>query len=336
MGDIVQHRKIAVIGGGSWATAIVKILSENHATQVLWWMRSEYNVEHIEKYKHNPEYLSDVQIDLRRVKPSCDLKFCISEADIIVLAVPAAFLAEALSAFDSNDFANKIVVSAVKGMVPERNILYTDFMKSDFGVSQKNLAVIAGPCHAEEVAMEKRSYLTIGASDVDTGNIIADLLKCRYVNCNVVTDILGVEYCAIIKNIVAIACGIAHGQFYGDNYQAVLVSNAMMEIERFVQKIENIERDFVQTAYLGDILVTSYSQFSRNRTFGNMIGRGYSVKSAQFEMNMIAEGFYATKSIYRLNEKIQVDMPVLSSVFNILYQKISPRLEFQLLSENLK
>ncbi len=329
-------QNIAVIGGGSWATALVKIISENSDVKINWWQRNEESVQHIRTFKRNPKYLSDVQIDLAKVNPTSDLSLVLRDVDMVVLVVPAAFLLETLENITAEDLKDKIVVSAVKGMVPKQNILFTDYLITEYQVPKEMISVIAGPCHAEEVAMERMSYLTIGADKEETGDKVAKLLSCRYVNANVLCDITGIEYCAIIKNVVSIACGIAHGLNYGDNFQAVLVSNAMMEIERFIKHIENKNRDYVQTAYLGDLLVTAYSQFSRNRTFGNMVGRGYSVRSAKVEMNMVAEGYYATQNIYEIMQGMEVEMPVVSATFRILYEKVSPRLEFQLLCGILK
>ncbi len=335
MGEI-EIDEIAVIGGGSWATALVKILSEQQDIKINWWQRSEEAINHIKTYKRNPNYLSDVTIDLEKVVPTVDLKGAVRNAKMIILVVPAAFLLDAIEGLDAEDCKGKIVVSAVKGMVPDKNTLFTDYLNEHYHIPKNKICVIAGPCHAEEVAMERQSYLTIGAEDQESGQYLADLLSCRFVNTNVVCDITGIEYCAILKNVVSIACGMAHGLNYGDNFQAVLVSNAMMEIERFIKYMEDKNRDYVQTAYLGDLLVTAYSQFSRNRSFGNMIGRGYSVKSAQMEMSMVAEGYYATKNIYEMIVNSGVDMPVVSAVYRVLYDKMSCRLEFQLLSGILK
>lgn len=327
--------KITMIGGGSWATALVKIFSEGDC-KVQWWIRKKEDVEHIKKFNNNPRYLSDVRINSSKVEVSTDLKKMVEGTDIIVLAVPAAFIKEAISNLDRKDLANKICVSAIKGMVPEENILITEFLEKTYKVKKGNLAVIAGPCHSEEVAMEKRSYLTIAGNNLEVSGKVASLLNCRYVKASVNPDLYGVEYCAIMKNIIAIACGLAHGLNYGDNFQSVLVSNAMQEIKRLVDTAFPCKRDMNASAYLGDLLVTSYSQFSRNRTFGNMVGRGYSVKSAQMEMNMVAEGYYAVKCIHELNKKFNVDMPITKAVYNVLYEKISPSVEVRILEDILK
>ncbi|NEM98798.1 NAD(P)H-dependent glycerol-3-phosphate dehydrogenase [Pontibacter burrus] len=327
--------KIAVIGGGSWATALVKILSENKS-QVNWWMRNKNDVQHLLNYKHNPRYLSGVQFDLNYVKPDSDLQAVVAASDWVILAVPAAFVQEALAELPKNALQQKVVVSAIKGMIPSQNILITDYVEQQFGVPSSHHLIIAGPCHAEEVALEKQSYLTIGSHDLEKAERFCELLRNRYVKANPLKDLDGVEYCAVMKNIIALACGIARGLNYGDNFQAVLVSNAMFEIERFLDAIMPQHRALTGSAYLGDLLVTAYSQFSRNRTFGNMIGRGYSVKSAQVEMNMVAEGYYAVKSIYELNKKLQVDMPITNAVYLILYERISPGVEFEILKEKLK
>ncbi|MGV3640156.1 MAG: NAD(P)H-dependent glycerol-3-phosphate dehydrogenase, partial [Adhaeribacter sp.] len=320
--------QIAVIGGGSWATALVKILSENKA-RVNWWMRQRQDVQHLLEYRHNPRYLSGVTFDLQYVHPGTDLAACIREARWVVVAVPAAFVQDALANLPADSFRDKILVSAVKGMIPHRNLLITDYLEKAFGVPASHQCVVAGPCHAEEVALEKQSYLTIGSHDLDHAEDFCRLLRNRYVKASPLDDIDGIEYCAVLKNIVALACGIAHGLGYGDNFQAVMVSNAMEEIERFLHAVMPVHRDLVGSAYLGDLLVTAYSQFSRNRTFGNMIGRGYTVNSAQMEMNMVAEGYYAVASIHAMNQSLQVDMPIVETVYRILYERISPMAELE-------
>lgn len=326
--------KIAVIGGGSWATALVKILTENKS-QVSWWLRNEDDVKHLQNYRHNPRYLSGVTFDLNYLRPTTDLQACIREARWVIIAVPAAFVASALEPLQTDSFDDKILVSAVKGMIPHQNILITDYLEQTFGVPATYQCVIGGPCHAEEVALEKQSYLTIGSHDLDHAEAFCQLLRNRYVKASPLDDIDGIEYGAVLKNIIAIACGIAHGLGYGDNFQAVLVSNAMQEMARFLHAVMPVTRNLSGSAYLGDLLVTAYSQFSRNRTFGNMIGRGYTVKSAQVEMNMVAEGFYAVESIYTRNRELQVDMPITDAVYRILYEKVSPIIEIQILKEKL-
>jgi glycerol-3-phosphate dehydrogenase (NAD(P)+) len=326
--------KIAVIGGGSWATAIIKMLS-NNCDDVLWWIRKPETADFIKKYRHNPNYLSAVEINLDRVFINTSLSATIKQANMVVLAVPAAFLADTLIKLPKDSFENKIIVSAIKGIVPEQNKIVGEYLHDHFNVAYQNIAVISGPCHAEEVALEKLSYLTIACNDTQNAQVVASQLMCRYIKCSVSDDIFGTEYAAVLKNIFAIASGICHGLGYGDNFQAVLVSNAIQEIERFVNAVHPINRDIKHSAYLGDLLVTAYSQFSRNRTFGNMLGKGYSVKSAQFEMNMIAEGYYAAKCLYEINKKHQVDMPISNAVYNIIYERISPVIEMKLLTDKL-
>ena len=329
-----KKHKIAVIGGGSWATAIIKMLS-NNCEEVLWWIRKPEIADFIKKYKHNPNYLSAVEINLERVFINTSLTETFKEADIIVLAVPAAFLADTIGKLPKDAFRNKIFVSAIKGIVPEQNKIVGEYLHEIFDVDYQNIAVISGPCHAEEVALEKLSYLTIACNNTQHAQLVANQLTCRYIKCSVSDDIFGTEYAAVLKNIFAIASGICHGLGYGDNFQAVLVSNAIQEIERFVNAVHPINRDIKNSAYLGDLLVTAYSQFSRNRTFGNMLGKGYSVKSAQFEMNMIAEGYYAAKCLHEINKKHQVNMPISAAVYNIIYERISPVIEMKLLTDKL-
>lgn len=326
--------QIAVIGGGSWATAIVKMLC-NNATQVHWWIRNPLAVEHIQKYKHNPGYLTTVQFETDKLQLNINLKEIVAKADVLVMAVPSAFLKDALSGLTPHDFKNKQVFSAIKGIVPEHNLIVGEFFNKEYKIPVENIGVITGPCHAEEVAMEKLSYLTVASQDSNNAAFVASQLKCRYIKTTVSDDIYGTEYSAVLKNVFAIASGICHGLGYGDNFQAVLISNAIQEIKRFVDEVHPIDRDIKSSAYLGDLLVTAYSQFSRNRTFGGMIGKGYSVKSAQLEMNMIAEGYYGTKCVHEINKQYNVDMPITKAVYNILYGKKSPALEMELLTNEL-
>ncbi|MGM9506692.1 NAD(P)H-dependent glycerol-3-phosphate dehydrogenase [Larkinella sp. GY13] len=318
-----QPARITVVGGGSWATAIIKILSEGN-NHIRWWLRSQRDAGHIRKFHHNPSYLSDVQISPRKVRVCTKIKDALSTSDYIILAVPAAFVSDALQGVKPEQLAGKSIVSAIKGMIPEKNQLITDWAEQEFGVPSGRIAVIAGPCHAEEVALEKQSYLTIASQNLDFASEVAQFLNGRFVQTSALDDIYGVEYCAVMKNIIALACGITHGLGYGDNFQAVLVSNAMQEIRRFVDRVYPMQRDLSASAYLGDLLVTAYSPFSRNRTFGHLIGRGYSVQSAQMEMNMIAEGYYAVKSIHEINQQYNVLMPIMEMVYTVLYEKTSP------------
>ena len=319
-----------MIGGGSWATALVKILSENHIS-IRWWLRSEADADHIRKFHHNKSYLSDVQINSRKVKVFTKIREAIRDVDYVILAVPAAFIADAMSSLKPEYFEGKQVVSAIKGMIPATNQLVTDWIESTYDVPKAHISCIAGPCHAEEVALEKQSYLTIASTGTACAQSVADLLTCRFVQASPLNDLYGVEYSAVMKNIIALACGITHGLGYGDNFQAVLVSNAMQEIRRFVDAVYPMERDLSRSAYLGDLLVTAYSPFSRNRTFGTLIGRGYTIQSAQTEMNMIAEGYYAARSIHAINEKFQVRMPIADAVYRILYEGNAPKAEMAIL-----
>lgn len=327
--------KVAVIGGGSWATAIVKILSEQESIDIFWWLRNESEIAHIKQFKHNPSYLSDVTINTKKVTPIAAIKDAVREATIVIIVVPAAFVKDALKKLTKEDLANKYIVSAVKGLIPEVNLLVTDFVQKKYDIPAQNVGIIAGPCHAEEVALEKQSYLTIASHHLPLAKEIAALFQGRYVKATPLEDVEGIEYCAIMKNIIALTCGIAHGLNYGDNFQAVLVSNAMLEIEDFLAVVCPKDRKLCGSAYLGDLLVTAYSQFSRNRTFGNMIGRGYSVKSAQVEMNMIAEGYYAVKSIYTINLKYKVKMPIATAAYRILYEKAPATQEIEKLKKGL-
>jgi glycerol-3-phosphate dehydrogenase (NAD(P)+) len=333
---MTDSKNIAVIGGGSWATAIIKMLTDNLIDKkICWWMRCAESVEHVRKYKRNLRYLGSVEIKLPEEQVSNDLKSMISQSDWILLCVPAAFLKDALSGITPEDLKGKKIISAIKGIVPEHNLIIGEFMNQHYGIPLEDILVISGPCHAEEVALEKLSYLTIASPDTDTAANFAQLLSTRYIKTNVSEDIYGTEYAAVLKNIYAVASGICHGLGYGDNFQAVLIANAIREISRFVDVVHPIDRDINESAYLGDLLVTAYSQFSRNRTFGNMIGKGYTVKSAQLEMNMVAEGYYAVKSLHQINKNHKVHMPICRAVYAILYESHSPLIEMRLLADQL-
>lgn len=328
--------KIAVIGGGSWATAIIKILTDNTCPkEIFWWMRNEETLQSIRKFRHNPRYLSSVEINIKPKNLSTNLKETIKKADVVLLNVPAAFLKDALGDISIEELKDKIIISAIKGIVPDENQIIGDFIHQHYRFPLNQFLVLSGPCHAEEVALEKLSYLTLASQDKKLATKLAGCFNTRYIKTNISDDIYGTEYAAVLKNIYAIASGICHGIGYGDNFQAVLISNAIREIKRFVDTVHPINRDINESAYLGDLLVTGYSQFSRNRTFGNMIGKGYTVNSAQLEMNMVAEGYYAANCLQEVNKKYNVCMPICQAVYAILYQKSSPVTEMKQLAEQL-
>lgn len=328
--------KVGIIGGGSWATAIVKMLSDNaQDKELFWWMRNEEQVNFIRKHHRNPNYLSAIELKLASEQVSTNINFVIEHSDILILSVPAAFLKDALQGISKTSFQNKILVSAIKGIVPDQNQIIGDYLHTHYQIPLNNIVVISGPCHAEEVSQEKLSYLTLACQLAENAQEIASLLDSRYIKTNISDDIYGTEYGAVLKNIYAVASGICHGLGFGDNFQAVLISNAIREMARFVNAAHPIERDIKESAYLGDLLVTAYSQFSRNRTFGNMVGKGYTVKSAQLEMNMVAEGYFASQSIHQINKKLKVDIPICRAVYAILYEKHSPIIEMKLLADLL-
>ena len=327
--------KFAVFGGGSWATAIVKMLFEN-LEKVGWYMRNETALEHIKKDKHNPNYLSSVEFDVSKLKLSNDINKMVIYADYLIFVIPSAFLYTELKKLNVS-LEGKIVFSAIKGIVPETSLIVGDHFFSNLKIPFKDIGVITGPCHAEEVALERLSYLTIACADDKKAQIVADHLSCDYIKCKTSEDIIGTEYAAMLKNIYAIAAGIAHGLGYGDNFQSVLMSNAIREMKKYVKKIYKMKRDINGSAYLGDLLVTGYSTFSRNRMFGNMIGKGYTVKSAQMEMSMVAEGYYATKSAYLLNQNKEKNAktPIINAVYSILYEGKNAKNVFKALTDKL-
>ena len=330
-----QQLKYAVFGSGSWATAIVKMLCEN-LDEVGWYMRSVYTKEHLLKEQHNPSYLSSVEFHLEQLKLSNDINEMAEYADVLIFVVPSAFIHSELQKL-TVDITNKTVVSAVKGILPETGMLLGEYFHDSYKIPFENIAVIAGPCHAEEVALERLSYLTISCTDQDKAQNIADVLSSDYIKTKISDDVIGTEYAVMLKNIYAVAAGIAHGLGYGDNFQSVLMSNAIREMKRFIKKMHKMKRNINNSAYLGDLLVTGYSTFSRNRMFGNMIGKGYTVKSAQMEMSMVAEGYYATKSAHLLNEKNKkkTRLPIIDAVYAVLYEGKDAKKVFQKLTDKL-
>ena len=325
---------IAIIGGGSWATALTKIITSN-GHKVHWWMRNTKALDHLKTFRHHPNYLQSVEFDLSKIVFSNDLSFTIREAEIIIIVVPAAYLNETFKDISADNFSGKTVFSAVKGIVPEYNAIPARFLHKSFLIPYENIGIICGPCHAEEVAMERLSYLTIASSDESKAEKMSSILANRYIRTAISDDLFGTELSAVLKNVYALAAGICSGLGYGDNFQSVLISNAVQEIERFIDVVSPVHRDTKTSAYLGDLLVTAYSNFSRNRSFGFMIGKGYSVKNAQLEMNMVAEGYYATKSLTEINLKFQVYMPILEMVNSVIYQGTSPQVAVKILSDKL-
>lgn len=323
--------KIAIIGGGTWATAIAKLIL-NNTDSINWYMRRKDRIDDFKRLGHNPAYLSSVKFDISRIHFSNNLNMTIRNSDMLIFVTPSPYLKQHLKKLKTPLY-NKFIVSAIKGIVPDENMIVTDYLKKIYNVPAENLAVIGGPCHAEEVALERLSYLTIGCANTERAKIVANMLNGNFLKTSISQDVEGIEYGSVLKNVYAIAAGICYGLKYGDNFQAVLISNAIQELNRFVNAVNPIDRNICESVYLGDLLVTAYSRFSRNHTFGTMIGKGYSVKTAQIEMEMVAEGYYGTKCIKEVNEKYNVEMPILDAVYNILYNKKSSFTEIRQLTE---
>jgi len=328
--------KFGVIGSGSWATALVKILSDN-GNRVNWWIRNVTSIEYIKKRGHNPHYLTSAILKTRNLKIDSNIKKVIANADVVVLAVPSAYITETLSVLEPAELKGKKILSAIKGILPPENMLLNEYLLK------------LGPCHAEEVAAEKLSYLTFSGVDEAGANDISRYFNSPAINTVVNTDILGVQYAAVLKNIYALGAGIAHGLDYGDNFQSVYIANSADEMAGFLRKFgaEHIvvgehqttenkrSSNYAASVYLGDLLVTCYSLYSRNRTFGNMIGKGYSVQAARLELNMVAEGYNASKCIYDLNQKIQAEMPIAKAIYSVLWEKLPPAKGFQVIEKVL-
>ena len=326
--------KIAIIGGGTWATAIAKLIL-NNTDSINWYMRRKDRIDDFKRLGHNPAYLSSVKFDISRIHFSNNLNMTIRNSDMLIFVTPSPYLKQHLKKLKTPLY-NKFIVSAIKGIVPDENMIVTDYLKKIYNVPAENLAVIGGPCHAEEVALERLSYLTIGCANTERAKIVANMLNGNFLKTSISQDVEGIEYGSVLKNVYAIAAGICYGLKYGDNFQAVLISNAIQELNRFVNAVNPIDRNICESVYLGDLLVTAYSRFSRNHTVGTMIGKGYSVKTAQIEMEMVAEGYYGTKCIKDVNEKYNVEMPILDAVYNILYNKKSSFTEIRQLTETFR
>jgi len=314
--------KIAVLGGGSWATALAKLILENRGS-IIWYMRRQDRIDEFRKCGHNPVYLSDASFDISRISFTSDINEACREAQTLVVAVPSPYFKSHADKIEEN-ISQHTIISAVKGIVPDRNMIVTDYFMHEFGCSDRNLAVVGGPCHAEEVALSRLSYLTIGCHDSLKCREVAEIFSGKKIRTILSSDVDGIEYAAVLKNVYAIAAGIISGMKMGDNFMAMLVSNAVREMNLFINTVSPATRDICRSAYLGDLLVTAYSRFSRNHNFGSMIGKGYSVKAAKMEMEMVAEGYYGTKCIHEINADYHVEMPILECVYSILYGGMRP------------
>lgn len=325
----ISKTKLAILGAGSFSTALVKIFSDNNSVELFWWIRRAEVLNQIRNSHHNPHYLSSVPIHLPSPNLSTNLQEIIDEADWILLGIPAAFLQKELSTLRPGSFMGKKIISVIKGMIPKKNMIISDFMNQDHGVLLDDFVVLTGPCHAEEIAQERLSYITLACLDIRKCDEVQGFIQNHYLRTQSSLDIYGTEYASVLKNIISIASGIFHGLGYGDNFQAVFISNSVQEIKYFLNALFPQKREINDSAYLGDLLVTAYSQFSRNRTFGAMIGKGYSIQSAQMEMKMIAEGYFASASIQPLIELNNLNMPITHSVFRILYEDADPAQEME-------
>ena len=347
----MEQLRIGVIGNGSWATALVKILTDNQH-RVNWWVRNEKSIEHIQRRRHNPNYLHSAYFDVSLLNFSSDVNEVVNHSDLLVLAVPSAFIQGVLEQLAGQDLAGKKILSAIKGLVPGPDVLLNEYLQTRYSVPLDNYFAVLGPCHAEEVASEKLSYLTFSGIDVKTTGQIATLFQTGYINTIVNTDILGVQYAAVLKNIYALGAGIAHGLEYGDNFLSVYIANSADEMAGFLRKLgaqhmvvgehettdpvtHKKDINYAASVYLGDLLVTCYSLYSRNRTFGAMIGKGYTVQAAQLEMNMVAEGYYASKCIFNINKKIGADIPVAETIYKILWERMNAGEGFRKVEEVL-
>lgn len=332
--DMGNCGTIAIMGGGSWATAIAKMMLERNDS-IMWYMRRDDRIEEFCRLGHNPAYLTSVHFDTSHICFSSDINYIVEKADTLVFVTPSPYLKSHLKKLKTR-LKDKFIITAIKGIVPDENLVCSEFFHQVYGVPDENLAVLGGPSHAEEVALGRLTYLTVGCADEEKARAFADMMASEYVKTKTSSDVIGIEYASVLKNVYAIASGICNGLKYGDNFQSVLISNAAQEMNRFLTTVHPIERSIIDSVYLGDLLVTGYSNFSRNRVFGTMIGKGYSVKSAQIEMEMIAEGYFGTKCMKDINKSMHVNMPILDAVYNILYERISPSIEIKLLTDSFR
>ena len=329
-----KSHRVAVIGGGSFGTALTKIFSDTLG-HCAWWMHNSESAMHVMRYHHNPRYLSSVGFKPEAISVFTDIEACVAEADIVVLAVPSAFVKEVLADLDSSLLRKKIVATAIKGIIPDENMIVGRYLNEILEVPEEQIVVITGPCHAEEIALERLSYLTVAAREKSVAKMVGQCMESHYMKCTLSDDLYGTEYAAVLKNIYAIAAGMYHGLGYGDNFQAVLMSNAAREMNRFMKAVSDTKVNINKSAYLGDLLVTGYSQFSRNRMLGNMLGKGYTVKSAKAEMTMVAEGYYAVPLVHKLRRKREVKMPIVKAVHAVLYDGKSAKKEMAKLAQKL-
>lgn len=326
--------RIAIFGGGSWATAIAKMVLEK-VPNIVWYIRRPEQIEEFKRLEYNPSYLTSVRFDVSRITFTSDINTAVDAGDTLIFVTPSPYVKHHLRKL-KRKLHEKHIITAIKGIIPDEDLVCSEYFRQIYNVPDENLAVIGGPSHAEEVALGRLTYLTIGSADKDFARSFADLMSSSYVKTKTSDDVIGIEYSSVLKNVYAIAAGICNGLKYGDNFQSVLISNAVQEMDRFLRAVYPIERTIYDSVYLGDLLVTGYSNFSRNRVFGTMIGRGYSVKNAQIEMEMIAEGYYGTACMKRINKHFHVNMPILDAVYNILYERISPAIEIKLLTDSFR
>lgn len=316
--------KIGLLGSGSWATALAKIILQTQP-EINWYFRFRDTVKKFTRAGHNPSYLSSVQFDTDRINFYTDVNDLLQASDTVILVTPSPYIKNVLGKIRKSNTKGKFFLNAIKGIVPEANMLISDYLQEEFDIPEEYIGAIGGPCHAEEVAMDRLSYLTVACSDHDKAQELSKVFISDFISCHTNNDVVGVEYASVLKNVYAIAAGICHGMQYGDNFQAVLISNAIHEMKNFIDMVQLKKRDITDSVYLGDLLVTAYSRFSRNRTFGSMIGKGYSVKQAQLEMEMVAEGYYGAKCVHEVNKKFKTQLPIMEAVYTILYEKANPR-----------
>ncbi|KGN95073.1 NAD(P)H-dependent glycerol-3-phosphate dehydrogenase [Porphyromonas crevioricanis] len=328
---------IGILGSGSWATALAKIILGTQ-TRINWFVRRSEKIKAFQQTGHNPDYLTSVHFDKKRICffSDSDLNAFFRASDTVVLVTPSPFIKTYLKRLRSSSLKDKLIINAIKGIVPDENILISDYLEHEMEIPRHMIGAVAGPCHAEEVAKNRLSYLTVGCFDKAKAELFAQALRTDFTFCAVSNDVVGIEYASVLKNVYAIAAGICNGLQYGDNFQSVLMSNAISEMNRFVNTVHLVDRDITDSVYLGDLLVTAYSQYSRNRTFGNMIGKGYSVKAAQMEMEMIAEGYYGAKCVREVNKRFRVNMPIMDTVYEILYEKRVPNEAITALTRHFK
>lgn len=298
-------------------------------------------MSHIQNRHHNPNYLTSVRFLPEMIRLTDNLQEVVENCDDIIVCVPSAYVQGVIESIDKDLWKGKNIISAIKGILPDSNLLLNDYLAGYINYDIQQYVAITGPCHAEEVAQERLSYLTFSGLNDGLTSGIAKAFQNDYIYTTHNHDIWGAQFAAVLKNIYAIGAGMAHALDYGDNFLSVFITNCYREMYQYLEahfeKVHpaNEHPDFHTSAYLGDLLVTCYSLHSRNRTLGTMLGKGYSVKAAILEMSMVAEGYYAARGMQAISKSFSIDIPIASAIYKVLWENQNPADMFAELEKKL-